>query len=241
MTNHIPTLDRRSVLRGAVATGTVALAGCLTSGTDGDTAGTPTATETDSNVTLPPPENIDAIREADVGYPIHGDELPDVTVPAPLQDRQVSTREFVGDRHVLLTFVYTRCGSICPALTANLVHVQADAADRGYSEDVALLPMTFDPEHDHAEQLRQFGEERGADLSAGNWYFLRPDGVDRVQEIVVETFGHPFQENPGEGMPFLHNPMLILANKRGYVERTYTNKVPNASTVIDDVRTLTQG
>jgi protein SCO1/2 len=188
--------------------------------------------------TLDPPENYDALEEADLPYPIHGDELPEVTVPAPLDGRAVSTREFVGERHVLVTFVYTRCGSICPALTANLVQVQADAAERGYGDEVALLPVTFDPEYDTAERLRAFGRERGADVAADNWHFLRPESEARVEDVVVEAFGHPFQENPGEGMPFLHNPLLVLANDDGYVERAYSGQVPNPQTVIEDVRTL---
>jgi protein SCO1/2 len=102
--------------------------------------------------------------------------------------------------------------------------------------------MTFDPAHDTAERLREFGTERGANVSADNWHFLKPKNERRVLEVVVDTFGHPFQENPSEeGMPFLHNPMLVLANERGYVERTYANTVPDASTVLEDVRRLVEG
>jgi protein SCO1/2 len=231
--NHSP-VDRRTFVRGTAAVAAGALAGCSAFGGDSDR--TPTSGKP---VSLDPPENYENLREADVGYPIYGEKLPAATLQAPLSDTELSTREFVGERLTLLTFIYTRCGSICPALTVNLVQVQADAAERGYSADVALFPITFDPEHDHAEELREFGEDRGADVSADNWHFLRPDGPERVQEVVVDTFGHPFQENPDEeGMPFLHNPLLVLANERGYVERAYANTVPDASTVLDDVRQL---
>jgi protein SCO1/2 len=238
------------------AAGTLAVAGCTSRGTGGgddptstadppDSAGETTATTTAAGpdtVDLPPPQNYERLREADVSYPIYGEELPGATVREPLLDEPMSTRAFVGERLTLLTFVYTRCGSICPALTANLVQVQADAAERGYSDRVALLPMTFDPEHDTPERLREFGRERGANVAAENWHFLEPATEARVQAVVVDTFGHPFQESPKEeGMPFLHNPMLILANERGYVERTYANTVPDASTVLEDVRTLVEG
>lgn len=236
MTRNHPVLDRRTFVRGTATAGFAAMAGCTGLG-NGETE----TTTSDDPMVLDPPENYDNLQDADVAYPIYGEELPEATVQAPLDGTDMSTREFVGERHTLLTFVYTRCGSICPALTVNLVQVQADAAERGYSDDVALFPMTFDPEHDRAEQLREFGEERGADVTADNWHFLRPDGMERVQEVVVDTFGHPFQENQGDGMPFLHNPLLILANRQGYVERAYANTVADASTVRADVRTLVEG
>jgi protein SCO1/2 len=249
MTPDTTQLRRRTVLRGAALAGIAGIAGCQSA--DGDredpagsetdpTTATTTSDPAPANTRLEPPENWSNLRESDVPYPVYGDELPAATVQAPLEDRELSTQAFVGERVTLLTFVYTRCGSICPALTANLVQVQADAADRGYGDDVALFPMTFDPAHDHAEQLREFGNQRGADLDANNWHFLRPASEQRVQEVVVETFGHSFQENPGDGMPFLHNPLLILANEDGHVERGYANTVPDPTTVIQDVRTLVE-
>jgi protein SCO1/2 len=220
-------IDRRTVLSGLAGAATVALAGCGALG----------SANSDDTV-LAPPENYDALQDIDPGYPFHGEELPGVTVEAPLRDRTVSTREFVGERHVLTTFVYTRCGSVCPALTANLVQVQADAVTRGYENDVALLATTFDPEYDTTDRLEDFGRDRGAAVDADNWYFLRPESEARVREVVVEAFGHPFQENDGPGMPFIHNPLLVLANDRGYVERAYANEVPDPSTVLEDVRTV---
>lgn len=224
--NRQTALDRRTVLRGLALTGAAGLAGCMAAGFGSD------------DTALDPPENYDKLREADLPYPIHGEKLPDVAVPDPIEGTDVSTREFVGQCHVLVTFVYTRCGSICPALTSNLVQVQADATERGYGDQVALLAVTFDPEYDTAERLAEFGRDRGADVTADNWHFLRPESEERVDEVVVEAFGHPFQENPGKGMPFLHNPLLVLANDEGYVERSYSGEVPNPQTVIDDVRTL---
>jgi protein SCO1/2 len=253
MTQHTQTFDRRSFVRGVAAAGTLAVAGCTSNGSDDDGGGgdpSATAAETTTTATtagpdtvdLPPPKNYERLRNADVSYPIYGDELPDATVREPLLDEPMSTRAFVGERLTLVTFIYTRCGSICPALTANLVQVQADAAERGYSDRVALLPMTFDPAYDTPDRLREFGRQRGANVAAENWHFLEPQSEQRVQQVVVDTFGHPFQENPQEdGMPFIHNPMLVLANERGYVERTYANTVPDASTVVEDVRTLVEG
>jgi len=177
--------------------------------------------------------------------------------------------EFVGERHVILTFIFTRCTGVCPGLTANLVQVQADAAEKGYTDDVALVAVTFDPEYDDEEVLRKYAEDMGIDSDAGNFYLLRPDGEERAREVIEETFGHGYEKTElysptgelehdhgghkgnrtgGEGgnggetdepqQPFAHQPLFLLANSDGYVERSYGNSAPTPNIVVEDVEGL---
>ncbi|MEF8780456.1 MAG: SCO family protein, partial [Haloferacaceae archaeon] len=141
----------------------------------------------DDDTVLGPPD-----READseaLSYPAHGQRLPEETVPSPLHDREVTTTEFVGEREAFLTFVFTRCTMVCPALTTNLAQVQAHAAEGDFGDEVALLPMTFDPVYDTPEVLREFSEYVGADPTAENWQFLRAETEERTREVVAGTFG----------------------------------------------------
>ncbi|PAU82887.1 SCO family protein [Halorubrum salipaludis] len=233
-----PTLpiDRRTFLRSA---GTAAL-GVSLAGCSGLPLGSTGAAE---DVALDPPENYEKRSDADLPYPIHGEELPEVSVPAPLHDREVSTREFVGDRHAMLTFVFARCSMTCPALTANLVQVQAESVAEGFADEMAFLPVTFDPEHDTAAELESYGEDRGVDREAGNWWFLRPEGDERARTVVTDAFGVayeyiPKEDRDAENMAYVHTNLIVLANADGYVERAYTGQVPNPADVVDDVRTL---
>ena len=222
--------NRRTFLRAAGATTAVAVAGCLGFGRNRP-----------PGVRLDPPENYERLRGADLAYPIYGDPLPEATLPDVSAGGTLSTRAFVGERHVLLTFIYTRCSGVCIGLTANLVQVQAAAAEAGRADEVALLATTFDPEHDTASVLRGYGEERGADYDAGNWHFLRPETPERAEAVVQDTFGDPFEENRGEGMAFLHRGLLLLANDEGYVERAYSGDPPNPATVVADFERLAGG
>ena len=217
------------------------------------------------NTVLSPPENYELLRDAELPYPVYGEPLPEATIEAPLRDTEVSTRDFVGERHVLLTFIFTRCTGVCPGLTANLVQVQAEAAERGYTDDVALLAVTFDPAYDTEEVLREYAEDMGIDREAGNFYLLRPDGEERAREVVEETFGHGYEKTElyeptgelehdhggGEGnqtdtgeeraepqQPFAHQPLFLLSNSDGYVERSYGNSAPTPNVVIEDVNGL---
>ncbi|AGB39150.1 SCO family protein [Natronococcus occultus] len=131
-------------------------------------------------------------------HPIHGDEFPAFTLPDPHAGREVSLEEFESERAYLLTFIYTSCTDECGTLTNMLGLVQEDAAEEGYEDDVALLAMTFDPETDSPEALREYGEQYGVDYEAENWHFLRPETEDEAMELLNEEIGVPAQIGDGD-------------------------------------------
>lgn len=226
MTRSRHTYDRRTVLKAA---GTAAL-GASTAGCIGGLA------ETGSEGTvLSPPENYERRKEIDLPFPDYGEKLPEVTIPAPLHDRDVTTTEFVGDRHTMLTFVYTTCGTVCPGLVSTLRRVQSDSIGEGYAEEFAFMPTTFDPDTDTAQTIREYCDRMGVDREVNNWYFLRPESPERAREIVDDTFGVAYQ---GGGGHYEHASLILLVNKDGIVERAYNGGPPKAGTETDDARTL---
>ena len=229
-------MNRPTSRRGYLATvGAVGLGGAL-SGCLGD-----------DDTVLGPPADRDAESEA-LSFPAHGERLPSVTLPSPLHEREVTTTEFEGERETLVTFVFTRCSMVCPALTGNLAQVQAHAAEGGFADEVALLPITFDPVYDTPEVLREYSEYVGADPTAENWQFLRPASQERAREAVAETFGVGFEKTDAytpdeerEEMEFVHTSVTILANRDGYVERGYSPGSPSPAQVIDDLDAVREG
>ncbi|PSP29055.1 SCO family protein [Halobacteriales archaeon QH_2_65_14] len=241
-------MRRRTFLGTAAVSAGVALAGCI-----GDEDGNP------NTVLGEPDREVDVDAEA-LAYPAYGQELPTVSLPAPLHGEEVATTEYVGEGETLVTFVFTRCPGPCPGLTAVLAHVQSTASEESYADEVALMPMSFDPEHDTDERIREFSELNGADPDADNWLFLRPETPQRAQEVVHGTFGVGFEEVPGEdgghdghdqaeqGEPldpgehddttFVHTNLLLLVNRDGYVERTYTPQPPRPDEVLDDLEAV---
>ncbi len=224
--------DRRTVLRGLGSAAALSLAGCLDAVPVGGS----------SDVVLDAPET-DRAGDTDLPYPVRGEQLPEATVPAALADREVTTTGFVGERHVMLTFVFARCTMSCPLLTATLSAVQSASVDGGFAGEFAFLPTTFDPGHDTPEVLAEYGEERGVDREAGNWWFLRPETEARAEAVVTDTFGvffdHvPEEEREMENMAYVHNNLVLLANADGYVERAYAGQPPNPGDVVEDARAL---
>jgi len=249
-------MQRRSFLTSAAFLSGIAVAGCVGSGAEGGGGSEDTV--------LGPPDREYDVDPADLAYPAYGQPIPDFTLPSPLHDRAVSTREYVGERETLLTFVFTRCGGPCPAQTAALARTQAAAAEGGYADEVVFMPITFDPAYDTAGRIREFSEINGADPTAANWQFLRPETPERAKAVVGSESGFavgfeeaegghgghggsPDQgevlepEAAGEEQSFVHTNLLLLVNRDGFVERAYSPQPPRPDIVITDLEAVREG
>lgn len=179
-------MDRRQYLRRVAATGALgaaATAGCASLSGGGGGGGNP-------NTVLPKPE-LDA-EPAAYPFPQWSQQLPEVTLPAALHDRSVTTTEF--DTPLALTFIFTNCMTACPVLTLALKRAQEDAIDGGYADAVNFAEISFDPARDTPEAFREYADERHVDLDAGNWYFLLPESEERAREVVDGEFGVYFEK-----------------------------------------------
>lgn len=214
-----------------LATATVAgVAGC--SGTSASRGGT-------GDTYLSEPD-LDGEPE-DYPYPVHGQQLPEVTLRDPIAGRDVTTTEF--DRDTFVTFFYSNCMTVCPRLIGALRNVQAEAGKDGYADDIVILAITFDPERDTGDTLEAYTERMNVDMGAGNWRFLRPSNPAEAESIVTDTFGVNFRRTHPEGMDrymFNHTGLILLANGDNYVERAYSSSTPSWKPMYDDLETLRQ-
>lgn len=217
-------MQRRAYLSGIATLGATSVAGCLG------------LTDSNPNVALAEPDR--QFKSSDVPYPAWGEKIPDVTVPAPLENRRVTLSAV--ERPRLLTFFYSYCNTVCPVLVSTMRNVQTHALNNGYGDQVEFFPITFDPARDTADRLRQYAEKMNVAADAGNWHFLRPQSKDRARHVIQEQFGVAFSKrdrNPKqEGYMFIHTPMTLLLNADDYVERAYRTKSPNAEQIIADLK-----
>nr|WP_221621752.1 SCO family protein [Halocatena pleomorpha] len=133
----------------------------------------------------------------------------------------------------MMTFFYTNCpDGMCPALILRLRRAQEIAKTNGYSEAVAFLPVTFDPERDTAGALRTYAGEQGVDLDTGNWHFLRPTEYKAGKELLNDKFGFDIEKTDVDkyedlDYAFPHYTLILLVNDQGVIERAY----PDGATV----------
>jgi len=70
------------------------------------------------------------------------------------------------DKIIVITFVYTNCPDICPAITYQMKKLAEELGD-DYGESVVFLSVTVDPKRDTPERLASFASDSNAD-----WRFL---------------------------------------------------------------------
>ena len=82
----------------------------------------------------------------------------------------VNLTQFEG-KIIVMTFVYTHCPDVCPAITYQMKKLAEELGD-DYEESVVFLSVTVDPERDTQERLATFSSNYNA-----SWQFLTVDST----------------------------------------------------------------
>ncbi len=222
-------MDRRAYL-GALGTGgTLALAGCV-SGIFEDQP---------EDVILSPSDDQHA-ESSTLPYPAYGEPIPSFELPDPLRDAVIDTDQ-LDTTHLITTF-FAACPAECGVLIRRLAEIQSMTNDNGLTDAVDYLVITFDPERDDADMLRENAQMHTVDLEAGNWYYLRPDDDEEASDIVEDKLGLEYERiDESERMDtydFNHIVVTFLVNPEGVVERAYRGEALNREQVASDIETV---
>ncbi len=127
--------------------------------------------------------------------------------------------DLAGDVYVA-SFLFTRCATVCPRLTASLRQLERRYRDEGV-EGVRLVSFTVDPEHDTPERLRDYARSRSLDLE--RWSLVT--GAEReLRSVVVDGFALPMGERldlAGGLVDVAHAARLALVDRDGGVRGYY--------------------
>ncbi|HHO53479.1 MAG TPA: hypothetical protein ENK18_22060 [Deltaproteobacteria bacterium] len=134
-----------------------------------------------------------------------------------------------GQGHnVAVTFLYTRCPipEMCPALVARLQALDAQLPD---GDEVQLLAITLDPEHDTPGVLARYAEQVGA---SPRWRFGRlPEA--QLDDLAMYA-GLPVLR---EGDQIVHALRLIVLSAQGRLIERYDDARFPADRVLTQLRT----
>jgi protein SCO1/2 len=115
---------------------------------------------------------------------------------------QVGLRDdVVGDKIVVVDFVYTTCTTVCPVLSAVFRQVQNRLDDR-LGGEVVMVSISVDPNRDTPQRLKSYAAKFGA---KPGWVWLT--GQKQIVTRVLEEFGaytpnfrdHPSMVLVGDG------------------------------------------
>ena len=107
-------------------------------------------------------------------------DVPDLTL-INQDGEQVGFRELLlGDKPVYVEFIFATCTTICPVLSAGFASMQRKLGDG--RDQVHLISITIDPEHDGPEELKKYLERYRAQPG---WDFLTGTRTD-IDQVIRE-------------------------------------------------------
>ena len=125
----------------------------------------------------------------------------------------------------VVDFIFTRCASSCPRLTARMAALQARLASERSSAH--LVSFSVDPENDTPRVLADYASQAGAD--SARWSFLT-GSVDNVKAAVVRGFKVAFDKVPqsdgARNYDVTHGDWFVLVDARGALRGYYTTEEP---------------
>jgi len=127
--------------------------------------------------------------------------------------RRVSLSDFRG-KWVVMTWIYTHCMTVCPALKAEMKIVQTGLGD-AVARDVQLVTITFDPERDTPEVMKADAQTLKADIPGWSWL----TGTKAETDAVADAYGVAFVPKP-DGM-FDHTALVTLVDPQGRERHRY--------------------
>jgi protein SCO1/2 len=150
--------------------------------------------------------------------------------------RTLTNRDLQGEPWIA-NFVFTRCPSVCPLLTAKFKSLQGQLAD---VEDVQFVSFSVDPDHDTPAVLKEYAAKYEADLT--RWHFLTGP-LTEIEKTVVAGFKiHIGDPKPHEGDPSLvdimHGEHFVLVDQKGTIRGYYRAEPAEMTQLADDLRAL---
>ena len=119
-----------------------------------------------------------------------GEAVPDFSM-TDQDGKPVKLSNFRG-KVVVLTFIYTRCPlpEFCPKMDTKFNELaRMISTVRGRSDQVRLLSVSFDPEHDTPEVLKSHAELRGATPPLWRFAVASHDELRKVAEPLGLVYG----------------------------------------------------
>jgi protein SCO1/2 len=152
----------------------------------------------------------------------------------------VVTAESLRGHVTIVDFVFTRCDTICPTLSAKMRRVQDQTADVG--DAVKIVSFSVDPEYDQPDILAAYADQFGADER--RWRFVTSPNRTRadlepIAEAFMVTMDRVAGERPGGAPNIWHSSYFFLVDQdlriRGFYD---SNDGPRVEKMLNHARQL---
>jgi len=148
---------------------------------------------------------------------------------------RVSRADLAGEPWIA-AFIFTRCGSICPRITDQMIRL---GTLMPHPELVRRVSFTVDPEYDTPQVLSAYARDHGiAPAATSRWLFLNgPESA--LKSLVRNGFKLVVEKGDSPEDPILHSSRLVLVDGQGSVRGYYDAFDEEAiGRLLEDLRAL---
>jgi len=158
------------------------------------------------------------------------------------ENKKKQLHHFMGDKLVLLSFIYSTCSDIngCPLATA-VFHKINNRLKKNpqIAEKLRLLTLSFNPEHDKPDAMRQYAKGFSNDIV--DWQFLTTQSEQQLNPILnhyQQSIQKIYDDEGNFTGTFSHILRVYLIDTNKNIRNIYSVSFLHADTLINDVKTL---
>ena len=153
------------------------------------------------------------------------------------QEGRAVTAASLRGSPLVVAFMFTRCPTICPLITASMRGLQSSS--KSAKLPLKLLSISVDPETDTPEVLKSYALKHGVDLA--NWLFLSGD-MESTKATVIEGFKIALERRPNADVDpagIIHGSHLVLVDAELKIRGYYRSEEPAAlKKLLNDAKLL---
>ena len=131
------------------------------------------------------------------------------------QNGEQITQKDYQDKIYVTDFFFTRCPSICPIMTDNLVIIQEEFLN---NDDIMLLSLSVTPKMDSIPVLREYADKKG--VIDSKWNITTGD-KKHIYELARKSYFAVVEQGDGGLQDFIHTPNFILVDKKKRIRGIY--------------------
>jgi protein SCO1/2 len=144
----------------------------------------------------------------------------------------ISSKDYENKIYVV-DFFFTRCPSICPIMTDNMLQIQKEFIK---NNDILLLSISVTPKLDNVEVLKNYAIEKGVIDAKWN---ITTGSKKHIYELARKSYFAVLEQGDGGLQDFIHTPNFILVDKKKQIRGIYDGTdEKEISRIINDINVL---
>ena len=157
--------------------------------------------------------------------------------------KAINLRELTHGRITVLGFIYTRCAAPkgCPYATNVFDRLHSvSAKDKALTQNMRLVSVSFDPEHDTPHHLAEYLELVRETKSGCEWRFVTAKSRAELEPILT-AYDQAVDKRPNPADPqgpLYHILRVFLIDRAGRIRNIYSSGTLDPRLVLADVKTL---